>query len=110
MSFDQWAAFIAANILVLIIPGPTILLVVSQALANGRRTTLAIVTGVVFVDLLAITASLLGLGKLILASSELFTTLKWCGALYLCWLGLRMILRTSSVSPMIAGTLTLSAS
>ena len=110
MSFDHWAAFTAATILVLIIPGPTILLVVSQALAHGRRTALAIVAGVALGDLLAMTSSLLGLGALILASSTLFTALKWCGALYLCWLGLRMILRASRASPMIAGTLTLSAS
>mgnify|MGYP003299206036 CR=1 FL=1 len=110
MSFDHWAAFTAATILVLIIPGPTILLVVSQALANGRRPAPAIVAGVALGDLLAMTASLLGLGALTLASSALFTTLKWCGTLYLCSLGLQMILRASQALPMIAGTLTLSAS
>ena len=76
MSFDHWATFTAANILVLIIPGPTILLVISQALTLGRRTALAIVAGVALGDLLAMTASPLDFGVLILASSKLFTTLK----------------------------------
>ena len=84
MSFDHWPTFTAATILVLIIPGPTILLVVSQALAHGWRPALAIVAGVALGDLLAMTISLLGLRALTLASSTLFTTLKWCGTLYLC--------------------------
>ena len=84
MSFDHSAANTAATILVLIILGPTILLVVSQALAHGRRPALAIVAGVALGDLLAMTASLLGRGALILASSTLFITLKWRGTLYLC--------------------------
>ncbi len=84
LSFDHWVAFKATTIFVLIIPGPTILLVVSQALAHGWRTALAILARVVLGELLAMTSSLLSLGALILVSSTLFTTLKWFGALYLC--------------------------
>lgn len=95
---DHWPTSTAAIILVLIIPGSTIPLVVSQALAHGRRPALAIVAGVALGDLLAMTNSLLSLGALALASSTLFTTLKWCGALYLCWPGMRMILGQPGVT------------
>ena len=84
MSFDHWPTFTTATILILIIPGPTILLVVSRVPTHWRRTALAIVAGVALGDLLGMTTSLLGLDALTLASSTLFTTLKWCGALYLC--------------------------
>ena len=72
MSFDHWPSFTAATILVLIIPSPTILLVVLYMLAHGRHPALAIVAGVALGDLLAMTTSLLGLDALTLASSTLF--------------------------------------
>ena len=46
MATDLWLTFVAASIVLLIIPGPTIIMVVSQALAHGRRTALASVAGV----------------------------------------------------------------
>lgn len=90
MSFDLWLAFVAASIVLLIIPGPTILLVLSYALSQGRTVALATVAGVALGDLIAMSASLLGLGALVLASAELFVTLKWIGAVYLVYLGVKL--------------------
>lgn len=91
MSFELWLTFVAASALLLVIPGPTILLVLSYALSRGRPVALASAAGVALGDLVAMSLSLAGLGALVLASATLFTVLKWVGALYLVWLGLRMI-------------------
>lgn len=90
MSFDLWIAFAAASAVMLAIPGPTVLLVVSYALGHGRQTALATVAGVVLGDFTAMTASVLGLGVLLAASAALFTALKWAGAAYLVYLGVRL--------------------
>ncbi len=90
MPLDLWFAFIAAATVVLIIPGPTIALVIGYALGEGRRAALAIVAGVALGDFTAMTLSLLGVGALLAASSELFAALKWIGAAYLVYLGIRL--------------------
>ncbi len=87
MPLDLWLAFVAACIAILIIPGPTILLVLSYALTQGKRVTVGMALGVALGgDLVAMSASLLGLGALVLASATLFTALKWVGAAYLVYL------------------------
>ncbi len=90
MAIGAWLAFLAASIVVLIIPGPTVLLVVSYALTQGRRVALAMAAGVALGDFTAMTLSLAGLGALLLASATLFTALKWVGAAYLVYLGVRL--------------------
>ncbi|WP_424134876.1 LysE family translocator [Roseomonas chloroacetimidivorans] len=90
MNLETWLAFVAAASAMLIIPGPTILLVLGQSLGGGRRSTLPLVAGVAAGDALAMSLSLAGLGALLAASSLAFGILKWAGAAYLLWLGLRM--------------------
>lgn len=90
MSFEIWLAFAAASTVLVIIPGPTVLLVVAYALGAGRGTALWTVIGVFFGDLVAITASVLGLGVLLAASATLFTILKFVGGIYLIYLGYRL--------------------
>ena len=90
MSFEQWLAFAAASAVVVAIPGPTILLVVSYALGHGRKMAGATVAGVTLGDFTAMTASMLGLGALLAASATLFTLLKWVGAAYLIYLGIKL--------------------
>ncbi len=91
MSFELWLAFVAASTALLLIPGPTVLLVLSYALSQGRKVALASAGGVALGDLVAMTASLAGLGALVLASAMLFTVLKWVGALYLIYLGVKLL-------------------
>ncbi|QRM56002.1 LysE family translocator [Sinorhizobium sp. BG8] len=90
MSFEHWLAFAAASAVMLAIPGPTILLVISYALGHGRRTAGATVAGVALGDFTAMTASMLGLGALLATSAAIFTVLKWVGAAYLVWLGIKL--------------------
>ncbi|MEM7721471.1 MAG: LysE family translocator [Pseudomonadota bacterium] len=92
MEFEIWLAFVAASTALLLIPGPTVLLVLSYALSQGKRVAVSTAGGVALGDLIAMTASLAGLGALVLASATLFTVLKWVGAAYLVYLGTRLIL------------------
>ncbi len=90
MDLNIWLAFCAAAIVMLLIPGPTILLVIGQSLGGGTRTALPLVAGVALGDLTAMTLSLAGLGAILAASATLFTALKWVGAAYLVWLGVKL--------------------
>ncbi|MCV9999828.1 LysE family translocator [Pararhizobium sp. YC-54] len=90
MSIEHWLAFVAASSILLAIPGPTILLVISYALGHGRKVASATVAGVALGDFTAMTASMLGLGALLATSAAIFTVLKWVGAAYLIWLGIKL--------------------
>ncbi|KAF0132868.1 MAG: hypothetical protein FD152_1763 [Xanthobacteraceae bacterium] len=90
MSFETWLAFVAASTILVVIPGPTILLVVSYALGRGWKTAFPMAVGVALGDFTAMTLSMLGIGALLATSATVFTALKWIGAAYLVWLGIRL--------------------
>jgi threonine/homoserine/homoserine lactone efflux protein len=90
MSLAAWIAFALAASVLLVIPGPTVVLVVSYALTQGRRVAVAMAFGVALGDFTAMTLSLAGLGALLAASAALFGVLKWAGAAYLVYLGVRL--------------------
>lgn len=90
MSIEHWLAFAAASAVLLAIPGPTILLVIAYSLGHGRSVARATVAGVALGDFTAMTASMLGLGALLATSATLFTALKWAGAAYLIYLGIKL--------------------
>ena len=90
MPLETWAAFAAATAVLLVIPGPTILLVISYALGQGWRTAFPMAVGVALGDFTAMTLSMLGIGALLATSATIFTALKWVGAAYLVWLGIKL--------------------
>ena len=90
MALEHWLVFVAASAVLLAIPGPTVLLVVSYALGHGRKTALATVSGVALGDMVAMTASILGVGALLASSSEAFAIQRWIGGAYLIFLGIRL--------------------
>lgn len=91
MPLELWLAFVATCILFLPIPGPTVLLVMSYALTQGRRVAVGMALGVALGDLVAMVTCLVGLGALVMASATLFTVLKWVGAVYLVYLGVKLL-------------------
>lgn len=93
MSPDVYLSFLAASALLLILPGPTVMLVIGYSLspvAGGRRVLPALMAGVALGDLTSLSLSLAGLGAVLAASATLFTVLKLLGAAYLIWLGAAM--------------------
>jgi len=90
MTLAHWLPFALAAAILVAIPGPTVLLVVSYALGHGRRYALATTAGVALGDFTAMTASMVGLGAILAASATLFSVLKWIGAAYLIYLGVKL--------------------
>ncbi len=91
MNFELWIAFITASSILLIIPGPTILTVVSYSISHGNRVKLPLIVAVALGDSTALVLSLLGLGTLLAQSAFWFQLVKWIGGLYLLYLGLKML-------------------
>jgi len=97
MPIELWLAFVAASAVLLIIPGPTILTVISYSMAHGRRANIPLIAAVALGDSTALVVSLLGLGALLAASAFWFTIIKWIGGLYLLYLGIKLL--RAGVSP-----------
>ncbi len=91
MTLQVWVAFVVLETVLCLTPGPAVLFVVSTALARGARAALSGALGIVACNTFYFLLSALGVAALILASNRLFTALKWLGAAYLVWLGLRML-------------------
>ncbi|MDA7085805.1 LysE family translocator [Pseudomonas sp. SA3-5] len=86
MSLETWLLFSSAALIVILIPGPLSLLMVSNSLNYGLRRSLPAFLGGVSASICLLSASALGLGALLLASERVFSALKIVGALYLFYL------------------------
>ncbi|WPZ36367.1 LysE family translocator [Thalassobaculum sp. OXR-137] len=90
MPIDLWLAFVTASVAILLLPGPTTMLIVGYALGDGRRAAFGAVGGVLAGDLAALAISAVGLGAILASSAVVFTVMKFAGAAYLIWLGVKM--------------------
>jgi len=90
MSLDLLLTFGAAAFAVVLIPGPTVMLVTGYAMSRGRSTALLSIFGVCLGDMTAMILTFLGLGTILAASSTLFIVLKWIGVVYLMILGIQL--------------------
>jgi threonine/homoserine/homoserine lactone efflux protein len=86
MNLETWLLFSSAALIVILIPGPLSLLMVSNSLNYGLRRSAPAFLGGVSASICLLSASALGLGALLLASEKLFSVLKVVGALYLFYL------------------------
>jgi threonine/homoserine/homoserine lactone efflux protein len=97
MSIELWIAFVGASSVVLVIPGPTILTVISYSIAHGRRANVPLIGAVALGDSTALVFSTLGLGALLSTSAFWFTVVKSVGGAYLLLVGIKL-LRTGASS------------
>ena len=91
-SLSTYALFLGAGIGLLAIPGPAVLYVVGRSIDQGRRAGLVSVLGISTGTLVHITAATVGLSSLVLASTVAFNAVKYVGAAYLVFLGVRRLL------------------
>jgi threonine/homoserine/homoserine lactone efflux protein len=89
---SQFLLYLTAALLLAVTPGPGIFYVAARSLAGGRAEGIASSFGTALGGMMHVLAGALGVSALVLASAELFTALKWLGATYLVWLGLRTII------------------
>lgn len=101
MSIELWFTFVAASVIMLVIPGPTILTVISYSMAHGRKANLALVAAVALGDSTALLLSLLGVGALLAISAFWFTVVKWAGGLYLLYLGIKLLRASAGSSDLL---------
>jgi len=95
MTLDSWVIFCVTEAILCFTPGPAVLLVVSLSLSAGARAGLRAALGILAANTFYFVLSGTGVGAILMASWELFTVIKWAGAAYLIWIGLKMILSRS---------------
>jgi homoserine/homoserine lactone efflux protein len=91
MSVETWLLFCLTEMVLSFTPGPAVLLVISLALTRGASHGLRGSLGILSANALYFVISATSLGAVLLASWELFTVIKWIGAGYLIWRGVRML-------------------
>ncbi len=83
--------FVGASVVALAIPGPTIALVITRSLSDGRRVSVPLALGIGAGTLVGSTAAIAGAGAILMASAAAFTLVKWMGAAYLVYLGFKLL-------------------
>ncbi len=96
MPIDQLLLFVAAGVLLNLTPGPDVLYIVTHALRSGARAGMVAALGITAGCFVHIFAAAVGVSALMAASATAFTVLKWVGAAYLVYVGLRLLLAKSS--------------
>lgn len=91
MAPDQLLLFVVAGLLLNLTPGPDVLYIVTHALKSGARAGIVAALGITAGCFVHIFAAAVGVSALLAASATAFTLLKWIGAAYLVWVGLKML-------------------
>ncbi|MBV1893432.1 MAG: LysE family translocator [Ilumatobacteraceae bacterium] len=95
---DSFVAFAAVSFALIIVPGPSVMFVVSRAIAHGRRAALFTVAGNALGVYLQLLLVAVGLGVIVERSAVVFSVLKLAGAAYLVWLGVSAIRHRASLA------------
>lgn len=88
----HWVTFLAAAVLLNFSPGPDIAFILGQTLRNGRRHGIAAMMGIWSGAALHVVMAAVGLSAILATSAAAFSIVKWIGAAYLIWLGIKMLL------------------
>jgi len=103
VSLGQVAAFAAAALVLIVIPGPGVLFVIGRALAHGRRTALLSVAGHAAGNWVMAVCVALGVGTVVERSAAVFTAVRLAGAVYLVWLGIQAFRHRNSLAEVLDG-------
>jgi len=88
---SRLALFVGAALLLLVVPGPSVLYIVTQSVSHGRRAGMASVAGITTGTLVHIAAATIGLSALLASSALAFDVVKYLGAAYLILVGVRRL-------------------
>lgn len=95
--------FVSAALMLLVVPGPAVLYIFARSVEQGRSAGLVSILGIHTATLVHVAAAALGLSALLASSALAFSVVKYAGAAYLIWLGLRKIFGSSEIP---AGSIT----
>lgn len=98
MSFEIWLLYVTTVLVFMATPGPSHLLMLSNAMSHGFKPSLATAAGDLSANALQMLAAGLGLAALLVASQNALSIIKWLGAAYLLWMGIRMLRRASTAN------------
>jgi threonine/homoserine/homoserine lactone efflux protein len=84
-----WGLFVVASVVLLLTPGPAVLFIVARSVEQGRAAGLVSVLGIHLGTIVHITAAAVGLSALLVSSALAFAIVKYLGAAYLIWIGVR---------------------
>jgi len=96
MSFESLLIFSITVFIVSIAPGPSMLLAFTHGMSFGSIRTLSSALGNLTVTLIQSFVSIIGLGTMLVASEIAFEIIKWCGGAFLFYMGMKLILSSSS--------------
>lgn len=91
MTWSTYGSYLALVVLVVLAPGPDTMVMVKNSLSGGSRGGLLAIFGIGCGNVVNGTAAALGLGAVIAHSQPVFTTLRWIGVVYLCYLGFQAL-------------------
>ncbi len=89
ISFELWLAYVATVSIIVITPGPSVLLAASHGMSHGLNKTYDTISGDLSANIIQMTLAALGLGAILLASESLFYGMKWVGVGYLIYMGIK---------------------
>ncbi|NQY94363.1 MAG: LysE family translocator [Campylobacteraceae bacterium] len=89
MSIEIWLSFVLASLVLCVTPGPTVFFVIGHSLKHGKASVVPMVFGALSGDIVLMCLSFIGLSALLASSVYMFTILKFVGALYLIYLGIK---------------------
>jgi threonine/homoserine/homoserine lactone efflux protein len=92
----QLAVFVVASVVLLVIPGPAVIYIVTRSATHGRSAGLASMAGVHAGTFVHVIGAVVGISALLVASATLYSTVKLAGAVYLIYLGVRALLARST--------------
>ncbi len=96
MSWESYLVFIVTTGVVCATPGPAALLAITQGISNGLRHSYWAIAGIALANIMYFALSATGVAALIVASSTLFSVIKWAGVAYLFYLGVSTVTSRSS--------------
>ena len=99
MNGTNFTLFLLAALVIAAVPGPGIFYVAARTLSGGKSAGIASTFGTALGGLVHVIAGGLGVSAIILASAELFTVLKFAGAVYLVWLGIKTFREARELLP-----------
>ena len=96
---STFGIFVAAGLVLLVVPGPAVFYIVARSIEGGRPAGLVSVLGVQLGTLTHVAFATVGLSAIVASSATAFAVVKWAGAAYLVWLGLQRFLARDEVEP-----------